>query len=156
MAGGFRGTPEDRAVSISKGEVRVMKTACCVCIGLLVCAHGYPQASDYPPEQENALQKTKPGKQLFKEDEPCGAYFWKSLKADRSGAVALYFFYGSTEYGKGKLGMYPQAKYRVVLNEDKEPPTAQVIKDEAGSLKEVRVQMTKAEFQSARGCFAQQ
>ena len=130
-----------------------MNRAVCVWIGLLVSAHGYAQTSDYPPEQENALQRTKPGKQLFKEDEPCGAYLWKSTKADRSGAVVLYFFYGSTEYGKGKMGMYQQAKYHVVVNEEKDPPTAQVIKDPDGSLKEVKLHMTRAEFQASRGCF---
>ncbi|HEY2016143.1 MAG TPA: hypothetical protein VGH38_21720 [Bryobacteraceae bacterium] len=113
----------------------------------------YAQSADYPPEQENAIQKTKPGKQLYKEDEPCGGYFWKSEKADKSGAVALYFFYGSTEYGKGKLGMYQQSRYRVVVNEKKDPPTAQVIKDGSGSLKEVKVQMTHAEFEASRSCF---
>ena len=130
-----------------------MKSALYVWIGLLVLAHGYAQTSDYPPEQENSLQKITPGKQLFKDDEPCGAYLWKSTKADRSGAVALYFFYGSTEYGKGKMGMYQQVKFHVVVNEEKDPPTAQVIKNRDGSLKEVKVQMTKAEFQASRGCF---
>ena len=120
---------------------------------LLVCACGFPQTSDYPPEQENALQKIKPGKQLYKEDEPCGGYFWKSQKAARGGATVLYFFYGSTEYGKGKLGMYEQVKYRVVVNEAKDPPTAQVVKNGDGTVKEVKVQMTDAEHQASGACF---
>ncbi|SPF50636.1 hypothetical protein SBA4_4460014 [Candidatus Sulfopaludibacter sp. SbA4] len=49
--------------------------------------------------------------------------------------------------------LYQQAKFHVVVNEQKDPPTAQVIKDRDGSLKEVKVQMTKAEFQSSRSCF---
>jgi len=130
-----------------------MKSVVYAWIALLVSAQGHAQTSGYPPEQENALQKIVPGKQLYKEDQPCGAYFWKSEKAGRSGAVALYFFYGSTEYGKGKLGMYQQAKFHVVVNEQKDPPTAQAIKDRDGSLKEVKVQMTKAELQSSRSCF---
>ena len=111
------------------------------------------QSSGYPPEQENALQRTRPGKQLFREDEPRGAYLWKSLKAGRSGAVTLYYFYGSTEYGKGKLGMYRQADYRVRVDARKDPPTAQVIKDSTGNLKEVRIRMTAAGFSAARACF---
>ena len=111
------------------------------------------QTSDYPPDQENELHRTVPGKQLFKEDEPCGAYIWKSTKADRFGATVLYFFYGSTEYGMGKLGMYQQSKFHAVVNEQKDPPTAQVIKDKDGSLKEVKLQMTQAEFEATRACF---
>jgi hypothetical protein len=121
--------------------------------GLLVSAHGFSQTDDFAPEKENAIQKTKPGKQLHKEDEPCGTYFWKSQKADPSGAVALYYFYGSTEYGKGKMGLYQQVRYRAVVNDEKDPPTAQIIKDDHGIVKEVVVRMSKQEFEASKSCF---
>ena len=78
---------------------------------LLVSAHCFSQTDDYAPEKENVIQRIIPGKQLYKEDEPCGSYFWKSEKADKSGAIALYYFYGSTEYGKGKLGLYHTSEH---------------------------------------------
>jgi len=121
-----------------------------VCLWLAVC--GLAQSPTYPAEQENTLFKTVPGKQLFAEDVRCGDYFWKSDKADKSGATVLYFFYGDPAYGKGKLGMYKQKAYKVTLNEEKDPPTAQVIL-EGGSFKEVRVLMTKAQYESAKACF---
>ena len=120
---------------------------------LLVSAHGFSQTGDYAPEKENAIQKIKPGKQLHKEDEPCGAYFWKSQKADPSGATALYYFYGSTEYGKGKMGLYQQVRYRAVVDDEKDPPTAQVIKDDHGIVKEVVVRMSSQAFEASRSCF---
>jgi len=119
---------------------------------ILAAAYAIAQTSDYPPEQENALQKTVPGKQLFKEDVACGAYFWKSQKASPRG-VAVYFFYGSTDYGKGKLGLYLQSKYRVELNESKDPPTAQAVKSKSGDLSEIVVRMTDKEFQASGACF---
>jgi hypothetical protein len=120
---------------------------------LLVSAHGFSQTGDYAPEKENAIQKIKPGKQLHKEDEPCGAYFWKSQKADPSGATALYYFYGSTDYGKGKMGLYQQVRYRAVVDDEKDPPTAQVIKDDHGIVKEVVVRMSSQAFEASRSCF---
>src|SRR5689334_6782338 len=88
----------------------------------------YAQAPAF--DKENALLKTVPGKKLFKEDVPCGDYFWKSEKADKNGAVILYFFFGDPAYGKNKIGMYKQKDYKVVLNDEKDPPTAQVVIDD--------------------------
>ncbi|MBZ5618321.1 MAG: hypothetical protein LAQ69_06225 [Acidobacteriia bacterium] len=122
---------------------------------LVLWAHGFSQTDDYAPEKENAIQKIKPGKQLYKEDEPCGAYFWKSEKADRSGATALYYFYGSAEYGKGKMGLYQKVRYRVVVNDEKDTPTAQIVKDDHGIVKEVVVRMTRREFDASKACFPQ-
>ena len=130
-----------------------MKSAIWLCLLLPASCFSQTGSGDYPPEQENAIQKIKPGKQLFKEDEPCGEYFWKSLKADRSGAVTLYYFFGSTEYGKGKLGLYQQVLYRVETKEEKDPPTAQVIRSAAGTVKEVVIRMSRRELEASRGCF---
>jgi hypothetical protein len=131
-----------------------MKSAIWLCLLLPASCFSQTGSGDYPPEQENVIQKIKPGKQLFKEDEPCGEYFWKSLKADRSGAVALYYFFGSTEYGKGKLGLYQQVYYRVETDGKKDPPTAQVIKTAGGIVKEVLIRMTGRELEASRACFA--
>jgi hypothetical protein len=111
------------------------------------------QADPYAADKENVVFKTVPGKQLFQEDIRCGEYFWKSDKADKTGATVLYFFYGDPAYGKNKLGIYKQKTYRVTINEEKDPPTAQVV-NEGGTFKELRVQMTKAQFELSKACFA--
>jgi hypothetical protein len=153
MTGEGCGTYEVVAVSTSrKGGPDMRTTLSRFTLALLVTAHCSSQTPDYSPQNENALQKIKPGKQLYKEDEPCGQYFWKTLKATAVGPVALYYFFGSTEYGKGKMGLYPQPRYRVAINEEKDPPTAQAAFDSKG-LKEVRVQMTQREFDAAGQCF---
>ncbi len=133
-----------------------MKLACSV---LLVCLAA-AQTEDYPRERENALQRTTPSKRLFPEDVPCGGYLWKSEHKAELHMVAIYYFFGSTDYGKGKMGLYPQSLYHAVVNEQRDPPTAQVIIDtqsrgpwNGGSVKEVRIQMTAKEYQSARQCF---
>lgn len=126
-----------------------MKLVFCV---LLVCLAA-AQTDDYPRERENALHRTNPAKRLFPEDAPCGGYLWKSEhKAELHMAVALYYFFGSTEYGKSKMGLYPQGLFRAVVNEQRDPPTAQIIMDD-DKLKEVRIQMTSKEYESARQCF---
>ena len=130
-----------------------MKRAICLWLVSAACCISQTQTGEYPPERENALHKIKPGKQLFKEDEPCGQYFWKSQKADRSGATTLYYFFGSTEYGKGKLGLYQQVFFRVETNEEKDPPTAQVIKTDGGTVKEVVIRMSKRELEASHACF---
>ena len=122
-----------------------------ICVAALWCCAA--QTSDYPPEQENTLQRTRPGRQLFKEDEPCGNYLWRSDKAERGGAMVLYYFYGSTEYGKAKIGMYLRSKFHAEVGESKDPPTAQVIRDGRHNVREVRIRMTAAEYEAARPCF---
>jgi hypothetical protein len=119
---------------------------------LTLAALGFGQTPDYAADRENPLLKTVAGKQLFPGDVRCGEYFWKSDKADKGGATVLYFFYGDPAYGKNKLGMYRQKSYKVVLDVRKDPPTAQVINKE-GSFKEVRVQMTQAQFELSKACF---
>src|SRR5690349_7662138 len=98
------------------------------------------QPSAQTPE-ENVIHKTTPGKQLFQEDVQCGSYFWRSERADKSGAVTVYFFFGPQEYGKGKVGIYKQSLYDVVVNEDKDPPTAQIVVDDSGFVKSIKVQI---------------
>lgn len=127
-----------------------------VLMTILALLFGYssPQSVEDAPENENTIRKTTPGKQLFREDVQCGRYFWRSEKADRNGAVVVYYFFGSTDWGKGKIGLYRQALYHVVVNEDKDPPTAQLLKDENGNIKAVRVQMTSRELAASAPCFA--
>ena len=50
------------------------------------------------------------------------------------------------------MGLYPQNLYRAVVNEQRDPPTAQDIMED-GKLKEIRIQMTSKEYESARQCF---
>jgi hypothetical protein len=130
----------------------IMKLAFCVLFVWLAAGQTAPQADDYPRERENALHRTTPAKRLFPEDLPCGGYLWKSEHTAELHMVALYYFFGSTEYGKSKMGLYPQSKYRAVVNEQADPPTAQAIMED-GKLKEIRIQMTSKEYESARQCF---
>jgi hypothetical protein len=121
---------------------------------LLLAALAFPQAQDYPDGNENALQKVQPGRQLFKEDVACGGYFWRSEKADKFGSVVVYYFFGSREWGKARIGLYQQGRYTVVIDEEKDPPTAQVLADPKGKFQGVRVRMTRREYESARACFS--
>jgi hypothetical protein len=125
-----------------------MKLGFCVLLVSLAAA----QTDDYPRERENALHRTTPAKRLFPEDIPCGGYLWKSEHKAELHMVALYYFFGSTDYGKSKMGLYPQSLYRAVVNEQRDPPTAQVIMED-GTLKEIRIQMTSTEYQAASQCF---
>jgi len=127
-----------------------MRLAFCLLLVWLAAA----QSADYPPGQENALHRTTPAKRLFPDDTACGGYLWKSNHTAELHTVALYYFFGSTEYGKSKMGLYPQAKFRAVVNEQRDPPTAQVVIED-GSLREVRIQMTGKEYEAARQCFLQ-
>jgi hypothetical protein len=125
-----------------------MRFAFCVLLVWLAAA----QTDDYPRERENALQHTNPAKRLFPEDTPCGGYLWKSEHKAELHMLALYYFFGSTDYGKSKMGLYPQTLFRAVVNEQRDPPTAQVIMED-GALKEIRIQMTSKEYEAARQCF---
>lgn len=125
-----------------------MKLALCTLAVCLAAA----QTEDYPRERENAIQPTNPAKRLFPDDTPCGGYLWKSVHKDELHMTAIYYFFGSTDYGKGKMGLYPQSLYRAVVNEQRDPPTAQVVMD-GKSVKEVLIQMTSKEYEAARQCF---
>ena len=67
------------------------------------------QNSGSSVEKEESLQKTIPDKKLAKEDVQCGSYFWI---AEKAGTTFLYYFFGSTEWGQGKMGYYQQSLYR--------------------------------------------
>jgi hypothetical protein len=69
------------------------------------------------------------------------------------GPVVIYYFFGSTEYGKGKLGIYRPGQFAIVVNEAKDPPTVQVVQDAQGKFKEVRLQITQKEYDAAKACF---
>jgi hypothetical protein len=109
------------------------------------------QAPDSSIEKEEAIGKTMPDKKLAKEDVQCGNYFWISKK---TGTTFLYYFFGSTEWGKGKIGYYQQNLYHVAVNADKDPPTVQRIRDAKGNLTEIRVQMTERELAASRACLS--
>ena len=127
---------------MAKSAIFLLAAMCCL-----------PQTNEYPPEKENVLLKTQPGKQLFQEDVRCGDYFWKSEKADKTGATVLYYFYGDPSWGKNKLGLYRIAVFHVVVDPEKDPPTAQIIRDQEGKLTEVRVRMTAAQREASKACF---
>jgi len=120
---------------------------------LLFSAACFAQGDDYAPENENVLLKTRPGKQLFKEDVQCGNYFWISVKAAVNGAPVLYYFYGDPAFGKNKVGLYRQDLYHPVVADQKDPPTVQVIRAQQGNIREIRVRLTAAELESSRACF---
>ena len=111
----------------------------------------FAQNSDSSIEREEAIQKTASDRKLAKEDVPCGNYFWLARK---TGTTFLYYFFGSAEWGKGKVGFYQQTLYHVFVNDDKDPPTVQRIKDAKGNLTEVRVQMTGRELAASGACFS--
>ncbi len=117
-------------------------------------ASALSQTADYPLTGENALHLSRPGRQLNKEDVTCGRYLWKSEKLPKVGPVVIYYFFGSQEYGKGKLGIYRPGQFVLVINNAKDPPTAQVILDSQGKFQSVRLQLTQAEYEAARSCFA--
>jgi hypothetical protein len=124
-----------------------------VVLTLLGSAIGFPQGTDPSLENEEAIQRTVPDKKLAAEDVPCGSYFWRSRKA---GATFLYYFFGSAEWGKGKIGFYPHDLYHVLVNEDKDPPTVQRIKDAKGLVTDVRVRMTSRELAASAACLSEQ
>ena len=119
---------------------------------LLFSAACIAQSDDYAPENENVLLKTRPGKQLFKEDVQCGNYFWISVKAAVDGTPVLYYFYGDPAFGKNKVGLYRQDLYHAVVAEQKDPPTVQVIRAPQGNIREIRVRLTAAELAASKDC----
>ena len=125
----------------------------CLFVVLISSTPFFAQNSDSSIEREEAIQKTVPDKKLAKEDVPCGNYFWVSRK---TGTTFLYYFFGSTEWGKGKVGFYQQSLYHVVVIDDKDPPTVQRIRDAKGNITEVRVQMTGRELAASGACFSPQ
>ena len=104
---------------------------------VLVCLAA-AQTDQYPRERENVLHPTNPAWRLFQDDTACGGYLWKSDHKSELHRIALYYFFGSADYGKGRMGLYPQSLYRVVANEERDPPTARVVPD-GGSTKEVQI-----------------
>ncbi len=116
---------------------------------VLVSTLGLPQGPDSSNEPEEAIQKTAPDRKLDKEDVQCGNYLWVSTK---TGTKFLYYFFGSTEWGKGKVGFYQQRLYRAVVNAGKEPPTVQRIKDSQGTVTAIRIQMTAKELEASVAC----
>jgi hypothetical protein len=120
-----------------------------LCLMLLLSTLAFPQASNEP---EDALQKTAPDRKLNKEDVPCGNYLWISTK---TGTKFLYYFFGSTEWGKGKVGFYQQSLSHVAVNAEKEPPTVQRIKDAEGGVTEIRIQMTARELSASGACLSE-
>jgi len=119
---------------------------------LLFSAASIAQTDDYAPEKENILLKTRPGKQLFKEDVQCGNYFWISVKAAVNGAPVLYYFYGDPAFGKNKVGLYRRDLYQAVVAGQKDPPTVQVIRGQQGTIGEIRVRLTATELASSDAC----
>jgi hypothetical protein len=105
------------------------------------------------PAGEQVILKTVAGRQLFPEDIACGDYFWRSEKADRGGAVMIYYFFGSPDYGKSKLGLYRRDRFRIIVDESRDPPTARVLTDDRGAFRSVEVRMTGRERSASAACF---
>jgi hypothetical protein len=121
-------------------------------LGLLISTLGHPQGSDSSSEPEEAIQKTAPDRKLDKGDVQCGNYLWI---ATRTGTKFLYYFFGSTEWGKSKVGFYEQSQYHVVVNADKDPPAVQRLKDAKGTVTAIRIQMTGQELAASRACLSE-
>jgi hypothetical protein len=105
------------------------------------------------PAGEQVILETVAGRQLFPEDVACGSDFWRSEKADRGGAVMVCYFFGSPDYGKSKLGLYRRDRFRVIADENRDPPTARVLTDDRGAFKSVEVRMTGRERTASAACF---
>jgi hypothetical protein len=133
---------------VGENNMRCLLLAVCLSPAILLA-----QGPDKSADQEEPIQKTVPEKKLAKEDVQCGNYFWISKK---TGTTFLYYFFGSTEWGQGKMGYYQQSLYRVVVTEDKDPPTVQRIRDAKGNITEVRVRMTGRELAVSGACFSPQ
>lgn len=141
---------------MSRATLKEMEISRCfrwLPVALWFSAACFGQAGDYAPENENVLLKTRPGKQLFKEDVQCGNYFWISVKAAVNGAPVLYYFYGDPAFGKNKVGLYRQDLYRAVVDVQRDPPTVQVIRGQQGNIREIRVRLTAGELAASKDCF---
>ena len=118
---------------------------------LLFLALLFPQATDSSNAQEEAIQKTAPDRKLDPKDVQCGDYLWISTKM---GNTFLYYFFGSKEWGKGKVGFYQQSMYHAVVNPDKDPPTVQRITDAKGNVTGIKIQMTSAQLAVSAPCLS--
>jgi hypothetical protein len=123
-----------------------------LCILVVSSTLAVAQQADSSPEKEEAIQRTVAEKKLAKEDVQCGNYFWISKKTR---TTFLYYFFGSTEWGQGKMGYYRQSLYHVAVNDDKDPPTVQRMEDAKGNVTEVRVQMSGRELAASSACFSE-
>ena len=121
-----------------------------ICL-LLLAMPGFPQTANSSKEPEEAIQKTVADRKLDQADVQCGNYLWIATK---TGTKFLYYFFGSTEWGQGKVGFYQQTLFRVVVNADKEPPTVQRIKGADGTVSEIRIHMTERELAASSACLS--
>jgi hypothetical protein len=122
-------------------------------VSLLCATKGRSQESRQSNPMEEVIQKTTRDRKLDKDDIQCGNYFWISTK---TGTKVLYYFFGSKEWGKGKIGFYQQDLYRVVVSAEKDPPTVQRVTDSKGSVTEIRIRMTSPELAASSACLSQQ
>jgi hypothetical protein len=116
---------------------------CLFAVSLLCSTAGLSQDSNQSTAAEEAIQKTAPDRKLDRDDVQCGNYLWISTK---TGTKFLYYFFGSKEWGKGKIGFYQQNLYRVVVSAEKDPPTVQRVVDSKGMVTEIRIRMTGPEL----------
>ena len=122
------------------------------CLVLLLSTLGFPQTSDSPHGEEEPIQKTAPDRKLDKADVACGHYLWIS---EKNGTKFLYYFFGSTEWGKGKVGYYQQTFYRAVVNAEKDPPIVQRIRDATGNVTAIRIEMAERELAASSACLSE-
>lgn len=130
-----------------------MSLARCLLVLSLLSGEGLCQDSQHSAPAEEAIQKTIPERKLDKDDVQCGNYLWISTK---NGEKFLYYFFGSTEWGKGRIGFYQQSLYRAVVSPEKDPPTVQRVMDSKGMVTGVRIQMTAAELVASSACLTAQ
>lgn len=131
----------------------MVSTRCLLVVSLLCATPGFSQDSKEATATEEGIQKTAADRKLDKDDVQCRNYFWISTK---NGTKFLYYFFGSKEWGKGKIGFYQQSLYRVVVNAEKDPPTVRRVVDSTGIVTELRVQMTGPELTASAACLTQQ
>ena len=123
----------------------------CVLLSLFLTAGPALPQQSAASAPEDAIQKTAPDRKLDRSDEACGHYLWISTK---NGQKFLYYFFGSTEWGKSKIGFYSQNLYHVVVDPDKDPPTVQRLTNSGGAVSEIRIRMTRDELTASSACLA--